>query len=104
VSDDTEARLKDLNRALNTMHHEAVRDEKPSQNTRDLSGAAQGLRLSAEFIAGIFAGTFLGWGLDHLASTSPFGLLGGVLLGFAAGIVNLLRASGALKPPTLRKK
>ena len=34
----------------------------------------------------------LGWGLDRLAGTSPWGLIGFLLLGFCAGVLNVVRA------------
>jgi ATP synthase protein I len=40
-------------------------------------------------------GALIGWGFDHLLSTSPFGLIAFVLLGFVAGVVNVIRSAGA---------
>jgi ATP synthase protein I len=53
---------------------------------------ARGLRLSSELIAGILVGAVLGWGFDRLLSTSPFGFIAFFLLGFAAGVVNVVRS------------
>ena len=50
------------------------------------------MRLASEFIAGILVGIGLGWGLDRLAGTSPWGLIGFLLLGFVAGVFNVVRA------------
>jgi len=50
-----------------------------------------GLRLSTEFIAGIIAGTGLGWLLDYWLGTIPLFLILGLGLGFAAAIMNVLR-------------
>jgi ATP synthase protein I len=66
------------------------------------SGLAQGLRLSTEFVAGILAGALLGWVLDRLASSAPWGLIAGVILGFCAGMLNALRASGKVQDPVDR--
>ena len=55
---------------------------------------ALGFRLSSELIAGVGVGALLGWGIDHFLSTSPFGLIGFVLLGFVAGVVNVVRSAG----------
>jgi ATP synthase protein I len=58
------------------------------------SAMALGFRLSSELIAGVGVGALLGWGFDRLLSTSPFGLIGFVLLGFVAGVVNVIRSAG----------
>ena len=56
---------------------------------------AIGFRLSSELIAGVVVGALLGWGFDRLLSTSPFGLIVFVLLGFVAGVLNVIRSAGA---------
>ena len=57
---------------------------------------ARGFRLSSELVAGVVAGAAIGWGIDHLLSTSPFGLIVFFLLGFIAGLVNLVRSAGEM--------
>ena len=52
------------------------------------------MKLSSEFIAGIAVGAGLGWMIDRLAGTSPWGLVVFLLLGFAAGVLNVLRSVG----------
>jgi ATP synthase protein I len=54
------------------------------------------LRLSSEFIAGIVVGAALGWFIDRMAGTSPWGLIVFLLLGFGAGILNVLRSAGLI--------
>ncbi|WP_315726467.1 MULTISPECIES: AtpZ/AtpI family protein [unclassified Bradyrhizobium] len=58
------------------------------------SAMARGLRLSSELIAGVLVGAVLGWGFDRLLSTSPFGFIVFFLLGFAAGVLNVVRSAG----------
>ena len=55
---------------------------------------AVGFRLSSELIAGVVVGAGIGWGLDRLLSISPWGLIVFVLLGFVAGVVNVIRSAG----------
>jgi ATP synthase protein I len=50
-------------------------------------------RLASEFVAAVLVGAGLGWLLDRLAGTSPFGLIILLLLGFGAGILNMARTS-----------
>lgn len=56
---------------------------------------ALGFRLSSELVAGVAVGAAIGWGFDHLLSTSPFGFIAFLLLGFVAGVVNVVRTAGA---------
>jgi ATP synthase protein I len=60
------------------------------------SAMAVGLRLSSELVAGVVVGAALGWGFDRLLSTSPWGLIVLLLLGFTAGVINVMRAAGVM--------
>ena len=66
------------------------------------SAMALGFRLSSELIAGVVVGGLLGWGFDRLLSTSPWGLIVFVLLGFIAGVVNVVRSAGVAPDRTSR--
>ena len=59
------------------------------------SAMGRGFQLSSELIAGVIVGALIGWGIDHVASTSPWGLIVMVLLGFTAGVVNVIRSANA---------
>ena len=61
------------------------------------SGMARGLRLSSELVVGVLVGALIGWGIDKLLSSSPWGMIVFLLLGFAAGVRNVIRA--ASMPP-----
>src|SRR5947199_2749062 len=60
------------------------------------SAMAMGLRLSSELVAGVLVGAALGWGFDRLLSTSPWGLIVFLLLGFTAGVINVMRTAGVM--------
>jgi ATP synthase protein I len=60
------------------------------------SAMARGFRLSSELIAGVVVGAAIGWGIDRLLSTSPFGFIVFFLLGFVAGLINLVRTAGVM--------
>jgi ATP synthase protein I len=60
----------------------------------DPGGLGKAMRLSTEFVAGVIAGALLGWVVDRLLGTSPWGLIVLLLLGFGAGVVNVMRAAG----------
>ena len=63
---------------------------------------ARGFRLSSELIAGVVVGALIGWGIAHLLSTKPWGLIVFVLLGFTAGVVNVIRSAGVAPDRTGR--
>ena len=63
---------------------------------------ARGFRLSSELIAGVVVGALMGWGLDRLLSTSPWGMIVFVLIGFAAGVLNVIRSAGVAPDGTTR--
>jgi len=66
------------------------------------SAMAMGFRLSSELIAGVLVGGLMGWGFDRLLSTSPFGLIVFVLVGFSAGVLNVIRSAGVAPDRTGR--
>ena len=63
-----------------------------------------GFRLASELIAAIVVGLMLGLGIDAAFDATPFGLLGGLFLGFAAGLNNVARSMGATGPDARRKE
>jgi ATP synthase protein I len=89
---DLDARRRALASKLETIERE--RSGKRDQDSRagaDASGMSRGFRYSADFIAGVLVGCGLGWLIDHLFGTRPWGLMIFIVLGFAAGTFNLLR-------------
>lgn len=74
----------------------------------DSSAWARGFRLSSEFVAAVLVGAGLGFLVDHYLRVSPGGLIVFTLLGFAAGVLNLMRANTPRAPdsrdsPTQRR-
>ena len=66
----------------------------------EMTGVGRGFRLASEFVAAIIVGAGLGWGLDQLAGTTPWGMIVLLLLGFAAGVLNVIRATAELNAQT----
>jgi ATP synthase protein I len=66
------------------------------------SAMGRGFQLSSELIAGVVVGALIGWGFDRLLSTSPFGMIVFLLLGFTAGVVNVIRSAGVAPNKTGR--
>lgn len=96
--DDDAASLQARRRRLaESLDSRRLREPEDRPRTGSLVGVSQGLRISSEFVAGVIAGAVVGWLVDRLAGTSPWGLIIFLLLGFAAGVLNVLRSIGAVK-------
>lgn len=54
---------------------------------------AVALRFASELVAGVGIGAFIGWALDRHFGTGPFLMVLFVILGFAAGMLNVIRAA-----------
>ena len=65
------------------------------------SAIARGFRLSTELVAGVLVGAGIGWLLDRWLGISPWGMIVFLLLGFAAGVLNVMRAAGVAPTNTL---
>ncbi|RYE60371.1 MAG: F0F1 ATP synthase assembly protein I [Hyphomicrobiales bacterium] len=63
---------------------------------RDMTGLSRGLRLGSEFIAAILVGAGIGYLLDLWLKTGPWLLLVFLLVGFAAGVLNVTRAAAEM--------
>lgn len=94
-ADDLDRRRRDLEAALASRRPDTKSGDE-SAKTRGMAGFGNALRLSSEFIAGILVGAALGWAIDYMAGTSPWGLIVFLLLGFGAGVLNVLRSAGVV--------
>ena len=84
--------MSDFDNRLKKARQKAGLDKPPSSSAPPLSLASYALRVATELIAGVIVGGFIGWWVDHTFKTSPWGLIGFLLLGTAAGTLNLIRA------------
>jgi ATP synthase protein I len=95
------ARLGSLDHRLSAIRGSRKIETDQSGNEQDTAQArasamAIGFRLSSELVAGVVVGAALGWGFDRLLSTSPWGLIVFLLLGFVAGVINVMRTAGVM--------
>lgn len=92
------ARLQQLGRTLTDLRkaRELVRHarQEGEDNASRASAMARGFRLSSELVAGVVVGFVIGWGIDRWLSTTPWGMIVFVLLGFVAGVLNVMRSAG----------
>jgi ATP synthase protein I len=91
------ARLQRLNEGLGRRR----KPDRPSESSEaeraaTASGYAKGFRLSSELVAGVVVGAGLGWLIDRWFGTSPWGLMIFLLLGFTAGVLNVMRSAGVI--------
>jgi ATP synthase protein I len=102
------ARLRDLGERLDQHHPDRPPGNESGQRTgADSSAIARGFRLSTELVAGVLLGAAIGWLLDRWLGISPWGMIVFLLLGFIAGVLNVMRAAGVVQanrmdPPDTR--
>ncbi len=94
------ARLQRLGERLAQANRPSENGSGPRQ-TADASAFARGFRLSAELVGGVLVGAGIGWGLDRWLGTTPWGLMVFLLLGFAAGVLNVMRSAGVVRERNL---
>lgn len=91
-SDRLRRRLRELERKLEPREgeHEVPSEEELHRRSSALGKAFQ---LATELVAGVFVGGLIGWLLDRWFGTLPLFLLVFLLLGIAAGFLNVIRAA-----------
>lgn len=97
---DLSARRAKLDAALAQKSGKKEEEVKNSATSNTGWGAA--LKISSEFIGGVLVGAGIGYLLDSFAGTAPWGMIVFLMLGFAAGVLNILRATGKVAEPDNR--
>ena len=67
-----------------------------ARTSGDMSGMGRGMRLGTEFIAAILVGAVAGYLLDRWLNTAPWIMLVMLLVGFAAGVLNVVRSAAEM--------
>ncbi len=103
-NDSLDERRKRLAEGLAKVHAEDEAERRTEQSAEESrKGFAMAIKLSSEFISAIIVGAMLGYLLDYFAGTSPWGMIVLLLLGFCAGVLNVLRSAGVVaKSPLLK--
>ncbi len=86
VTRDLASRIASAKRERDREDNRASKDASP-----EMSGLARGMRIGTEFIAAVLVGAGIGYLIDLGLGTSPWGMLILLLMGFAAGILNVIR-------------
>jgi len=95
------ARLKRLSERLARDQPGRASNGAGEDRATTASGYARGFRLSSELVAGVLVGAGIGWLLDRWLGIAPWGLIVFLLLGFAAGVLNVMRSAGVVPGPSL---
>jgi ATP synthase protein I len=61
-------------------------------------GMGLGFRMASDFAAAVLVGALLGWGLDALFGWTPWGLISCLMLGFVAGVRNVVATASKANP------
>lgn len=96
----TDAIRRRLNELEGKLGRVRARHAPPSRSDQSERASALGnaLRLATELVAGVIVGGCIGWALDRWFGTSPIMLLVFLILGSAAGILNVIRSAKAMQP------
>jgi ATP synthase protein I len=98
--------LARLGEKIDQARREQLRREGKGRRDRTSSPLALAWQAAIELVAAFAVGVGLGLGFDHLFGTRPWGLVAGLFLGGAAGILNVFRFAQVLgrAPPPGRQQ
>ncbi|TCQ29098.1 AtpZ/AtpI family protein [Rhizobium sp. PP-CC-3G-465] len=104
MTDDRNEGLEERRKRLDAQLSERLGNE--SRDAADEARAASNrkgyqvaIKLSSEFVAAVIVGALLGYLLDTFAGTAPWGMIVLLLLGFCAGVLNVMRSAGMVASP-----
>lgn len=102
--EDLEKRRRRLREAIDAHEARERAEAESGRGDSSMAGIGVALRLSTEFVSGVVVGAVLGYLFDWALGTSPWGLIVLLLLGFAAGVLNVLRSAGLIQQPQVGKR
>lgn len=85
-----EQRVSDLDKRLDKARAQQEAEEAEDSAARS-RGMAYGLRMASELVGGVIVGGLIGYFLDQWLGTTPWLFLVFFFVGFAAGILNVVR-------------
>ncbi len=80
-------------------------EARATQTPRDYGAQAHsyGYRLLGLLVGGVFVGLGFGWAIDVVAKTTPFGMIIGVLVGFAVSVWLAVRTARQMSAEAARE-
>ncbi len=95
ISDEKQKELDDLEKRIETARKSKTNEINIKRETEENSPEAKkSARAGSEFLANIFAGALLGYGIDWYFGTTPWAMIFFILAGFISGVY---RANAAMK-------
>lgn len=91
ADDALDARLDRIGEALDRRKTEAAEAARRRSGPSSAGAMALGMRAMSELVAAVMVGAGMGWGLDRLVGSEPWGLIAGLALGGAAGFWGVYR-------------
>jgi len=95
-SDEMKANLDDLGTRVSAAQD--ANKPKKASGLNEVTTYGIATRLVAELVAGLLVGVLFGWYLDQLFDTKPWIMIVMIIIGAAAGIMNVMRAAKQLMP------
>ena len=89
-----ERRSSELGRRLDEV--KGVRDKAATPRQRE-AAMGQAFKMAIELVAGVGVGLGIGWAVDSAFATKPLFMIVFLILGFAAGMLNLIRTARRLQ-------
>lgn len=87
-TDDLQRRLK-----VAQDRHAGKRSKRSAAASYAGSGMGVGIKVGVDLVAGVGVGAGVGWGFDWWLGTAPWILVVGLVLGFVAGLLNVIRTA-----------
>lgn len=86
-------RSEELGHKLDALKTQRAKAERPASNGSQSSDFGAAFKFAAELVVGVVVGGGLGWALDKQFGTAPWLMIVLVIMGFAAGLLNVVRAA-----------
>jgi ATP synthase protein I len=94
ISPEQRAAFRKRSDALGKRLDDVVARRRPKDVSDDRARGeaySNAFRFASELVAGVAVGGFIGWALDRWLGTTPWLLVLFVILGFTAGMINIIR-------------
>ena len=95
-----DARIDALEQRLKAAREREEKRNRTESERKSDADYRSGSRVLADLLGGLIGGSVLGFGVDTLAGTWPWGLLVGLFLGIGVAFRNIFRAAGTQSPPS----
>lgn len=95
-----DARIDALEQRLKAAREREEKRNPSESSQKSDADYRSGNRVLADLLGGLIGGSLLGYGVDALAGTGPWGLLVGLFLGIGVAFRNVFRMANTKGPPS----